>query len=45
MDVREYPWYIECTVCGYRKWCKELKNGWICRSCTRIEKEKKNAKL
>lgn len=45
MDVREYPWYIECTVCGYRKWCKELKKGWICRSCARIEKEKNNAKV
>ena len=35
----------EFNACGYRKWCKELKNGWICRSCARIEKEKKNAKL
>lgn len=45
MDVREYPCYIECTSCGYRKWCKELKKGWICRSCARIEKEKNNAKV
>lgn len=42
MDFREFPLYIECTVCGYRKWCKEVKHGYICRSCARIEKEKQD---
>lgn len=44
-DDREFPYYIECSSCGYRKWCKETKKGFICLSCTRIEKEKQNEKV
>lgn len=34
--------YIACPVCGYVKYCKATPRGWICRSCDRIAKEKKN---
>ena len=34
--------YMVCPVCGYVKYCKITRRGWICRSCDRIAKEKKN---
>ena len=36
--------YMKCPKCGYLKYCKHTGRGWICRSCSRIEKEKKNEK-
>ena len=40
---KEYPDYIECDECGYRKYCKLQNSRFICQSCDRIAKEKKNA--
>ena len=37
--------YMACPVCGYVKYCKITRSGWICRSCDRIKKEKQNAKI
>ena len=34
--------YMACPVCGFVKYCKATPRGWICRSCDRIAKEKKN---
>ena len=41
---KEYPDYIECDECGYRKYCKLQNSRFICQSCDRNAKEKKKCK-
>lgn len=43
-DNREFPEYVACSKCGYRKWCKLTPCGFICSACARIEKEKTSNK-
>lgn len=36
--------YMKCPKCGYMKLLKRTANGYICRSCARIEKEKEDGR-
>ena len=42
-DNMEFPEYVACSKCGYRKWCKLTTCGFICSACVKIEENEKDA--
>lgn len=30
---REYPEYVTCSRCGYKKYCKLEGHKWVCKAC------------
>lgn len=33
MTIPQYPEYATCTLCGYKKYCRQVNHRWYCYAC------------